>query len=74
MFLAESSSTFRLDECEVESTLSSTSSRQGSNADKYVLKTLCFARKSLAMPSKEEYSLLLSNGLGEDSDDRSITI
>jgi hypothetical protein len=48
--------------------MSSTSSRLGSNVDgsnKYVLKTLCFSRKSLAMPSKEEYTLLLTNGLGE---------
>jgi hypothetical protein len=60
--------TFRLDECDVESNMSSTSSRLGSNVDgsnKYVLKTLCFSRKSLAMPSKEEYTLLLTNGLGE---------
>ena len=45
--------------------MSSTSSRLGSGGDKYVLKTLCFARKSMAMPSKEEYTMLLTNGLGE---------
>ena len=32
--------------------------------NKYLMKTLCFNKKSLAMPSKETYALLLSCGLG----------
>jgi len=30
----------------------------------YPIKTLCFSRKSSTMPTKEEYSLLLTSGLG----------
>ena len=32
---------------------------------KYPIKTLCFAKKSLMMPTKEEYALLLKWGLGK---------
>ena len=32
--------------------------------NKYLMKTLCFSKKSLTMPSKEEYARLLSWGLG----------
>ncbi|TRY60921.1 hypothetical protein TCAL_03200 [Tigriopus californicus] len=32
--------------------------------NKYLMKTLCFSKKSMSMPSKEEYSRLLSCGLG----------
>jgi hypothetical protein len=32
---------------------------------KYPIKTLCFSRKSSTMPTKEEYSLLLTCGLGK---------
>ncbi|XP_040564421.1 uncharacterized protein [Lepeophtheirus salmonis] len=31
---------------------------------KYPIKTLCFNKKLLSMPSKDEYSILLCNGLG----------
>ena len=32
---------------------------------KYPIKTLCFSKKSQMMPTKEEYSVLLSCGLGK---------
>ena len=32
---------------------------------KYPIKTLCFSKKSLTMPTKEEYSVLLTCGLGK---------
>ena len=32
---------------------------------KYPIKTLCFSRKSSTMPTKEEYSSLLTCGLGK---------
>jgi len=35
-----------------------------SNQTKYPIKTLCFSKKSLTMPTKEEYSILLTCGLG----------
>ena len=38
-------------------------SQQGFST-KYPIKTLCFAKKSSTMPTKEEYSVLLSCGLG----------
>ena len=34
-------------------------------SQKYPIKTLCFAKKSLMMPTKEEYSVLLGCGLGK---------
>ena len=36
-----------------------------SNQTKYPIKTLCFSKKSLTMPTKEEYSILLTCGLGK---------
>ena len=35
-------------------------------ANKYLMKTLCFSKKSTVMPNKDEYALLLRCGLGED--------
>jgi len=35
-----------------------------SQTTKYPIKTLCFSKKSLTMPTKEEYSILLTCGLG----------
>jgi hypothetical protein len=32
---------------------------------KYSIKTLCFSKQSSTMPTKEEYSKLLSCGLGK---------
>jgi len=36
-----------------------------SHTTKYPIKTLCFSKKSLTMPTKEEYSILLTCGLGK---------
>ena len=36
-----------------------------SQTTKYPIKTLCFSKKSLTMPTKEEYSILLTCGLGK---------
>jgi hypothetical protein len=56
--------------CITEKSMASTES-MGINAQnefspsKYSIKTLCFSKQSSTMPTKEEYSVLLSCGLGK---------
>ena len=45
--------------------MSTSQSRPSSPTAKLTIKTLCFARKSLVMPSKDEYRMLSDYGLGK---------
>lgn len=46
------------------SSISTASSMNSLSGLKYSMKTLCFNKKAQCMPSRDEYSVLLSNGLG----------
>ena len=63
--LATSASAPRSPSSSVCSFVGSVSSENLQNSNKYLMKTLCLAKKSTSLPGKADYANLLTSGLGK---------